>query len=115
MDLKEYQEFCQSVARKHDTPEAAISCWGLGIAGEAGDVAGCIKKVVYHENQEIKNGIKENLGDTIWYIAMICNHYGWTIEELIEENTAKLKKRYPDERFKLKDAQRKGSKVDWHD
>ena len=42
--LKEYQELCKATAKKFETPEKEILTWGLGIAGEAGDVASCIKK-----------------------------------------------------------------------
>ena len=112
MDLKEYQKFCQGVAKKHDDPEKEIANWGLGIAGEADDVASCIKKTIAHNNDQTA-GMKENLGDTMWYIAMICNHYGWSLDEVIEENVAKLKKRYPEGHFKTENAKREGTKVDW--
>ena len=43
-DLRKYQEMCKLTAKKFETPEKEIMTWGLGIAGEAGDVASCIKK-----------------------------------------------------------------------
>jgi NTP pyrophosphatase (non-canonical NTP hydrolase) len=111
MDLKEYQKFCKKIAKKFDSKEKEVLTWGLGIAGEAGDVAGCIKKTFAHNNDQ-KAGIKENLGDTLWYIAVICNSFGWDLDEVLEENVEKLKKRYP-EGFKEKDAKRDGSRIDW--
>lgn len=68
--------------------------WGLGIAGEAGDVAGCVKKT-YSQGDNQKAGIRENLGDTMWYIAMICNFYGWKLDDVLKENTVKLERRHP--------------------
>ena len=59
-------------------PQHEILTWGLGITGEAGDVASCIKKTYAHNNDK-KDGIKENLGDTFWYVARICNFYGWEL------------------------------------
>jgi NTP pyrophosphatase (non-canonical NTP hydrolase) len=109
MNLNEYQEFCKSTAKKFDSSEIEILTWGLGIAGEAGDVASCIKKTVSHQN-DVREGIKENLGDTLWYASMICSYFGWDLEEVLNENMAKLKKRYP-EGFNVKSAQRK--KIDW--
>ncbi len=111
MNLEEYQEACKKTAQKFEKKEEEIATWGLGIAGEAGDVASCIKKTVFHKN-DVKEGIKENLGDTMWYAAMICNFFGWKLEDVLEENIAKLKKRYP-EGFTLKDAKRNGERVDW--
>ena len=71
MNLKEYQEACKRTAKKFETPEKEILTWGLGIAGEAGDIAGCIKKTYAHDNDQ-KAGIKENIGDMLWYAVMVC-------------------------------------------
>lgn len=109
MDLKEYQKICESTAFKYDSPEFEIATWGLGIAGEAGDVASCIKKTYSHKKDTI-SGIRENLGDTMWYIAMICNFYGWDLNEVLQENVDKLKERYPNG-FNLEQAQR--DMIDW--
>jgi NTP pyrophosphatase (non-canonical NTP hydrolase) len=112
MDLKEFQELCKVTARKFDSQEKELFTWGLGIAGEAGDVAGCIKKTLSHGNDQRK-GIRENIGDTMWYAAMICNVLGWDISEILQENIDKLKKRYPDEKFTEKHASRGQTRVDW--
>lgn len=109
--LEQYQKFCKKTSGDMGSSEKEIMTWGLGISGEAGDVAGCIKKTYSHKNNQ-KDGIKENLGDTLWYIAMICNFYGWTLEEVMNDNIKKLEKRYPNG-FTKKDAGRRGTRVDW--
>tara|TARA_Y100000310_G_scaffold344805_1_gene459636 strand:+ start:936 stop:1274 length:339 start_codon:yes stop_codon:yes gene_type:complete len=109
MNLKEYQECCKQTALKYDDKDKEIYNWGLGIAGEAGDVASCIKKTVAHGNDQT-SGIKENLGDTMWYIAMICNFYGWNLEDVLQENVQKLEKRFP-EGFSFEHVKRKP--IDW--
>ena len=111
MNLKEYQKLCKTTAKRFRKKEQEIFSWGLGIVGEAGDLAGCIKKTYFHNNNQ-KAGIRENLGDTLWYAAMICNFFGWDLEEVLEENLKKLKKRYP-KGFREKDAKRKGTRIDW--
>ncbi len=113
MNLSEYQKLCLRTAGNEENKEKEIMCWGLGIAGEAGDVAGCIKKTYSHNNDQIA-GIKENLGDTLWYMAMICNFYGWNLEDVMQENVDKLKKRYPDG-FTFQHAKRDGTRVDWNE
>lgn len=94
MNLKEYQEFCKTTAKKFDSRELEILTWGLGITGEAGDVASCIKKTFAHKN-DVSPGIRENLGDTLWYIAMICNFFDWDLDKILEENMGKLRARFP--------------------
>jgi len=113
MEMEEYQELCRRYVKKFETEKEKILTWGLGIAGEAGDVAGCIKKTYIHENDQTA-GIKENLGDVLWYIAVICNFYGWNMRELLKENMEKLEKRYP-RGFKLEEAKRGGERVDWNE
>ena len=111
-DLKEYQDACKLTAKKFDTPKEEILTWGLGIAGEAGDVASCIKKTFAHDNDQ-RAGIKENIGDALWYSAMICNFFDWNMQEILNENMEKLKKRYP-QGFTTEAAKRNNTMIDWN-
>lgn len=111
--LKEYQDLCKKTAKKFDSEEKEILTWGLGITGEAGDVASCIKKTFAHGNNK-KEGIRENLGDTLWYAAMICNFFNWEMQEVLEENIKKLELRYP-KGFTIENARRNGEKIDWNE
>ena len=114
MNLKGYQELCKKTARVFDNKEREIMAWGLGIAGEAGDVAGCIKKTYAQDEVQIL-GIRENLGDTMWYIAMICNFYGWNFDDVLRENIDKLSKRYKSGGFTTDEARRDGTRIDWNE
>ena len=113
VNIKEYQEMCKKTAKKCGNDELEICNWGLGLAGEAGDVTSCIKKSVFHKNDKILNGIRENIGDMMWYTAMICNFYNWDLDEILSENLEKLNKRYASGGFSLEEAQRKGTMKKW--
>lgn len=113
ISLLDYQRLCQQTAKGFQDKEKELADWGLGAAGEAGDLAGCIKKTLFHNNDQTK-GIRENIGDTMWYLAMICNYYNWDFEEVLAENIAKLKARYP-QGFNEKNAQRGGARIDWNE
>ena len=39
--------------------------------------------------------LQEEAGDTLHYLTMLCVKMGWTWQDLIDNNTTKLKKRYP--------------------
>ena len=110
--LKQYQELCRKTAVHLKDKETELMTWGLGIAGEAGDVAGCIKKTVVHRNDQ-SAGIRENIGDTMWYAAMISNHFNWDLEDILNENIEKLEKRHP-KGFTEKTASRGGTRIDWN-
>lgn len=112
INLDDYQKSCALTAYKSEIKEKEILTWGLGITGEAGDVASCIKKTEIHGNDK-RDGIKENLGDTMWYIAMICNYYGWSLNDVVVENMKKLEQRYNGS-FSYEAAQRKGEMIDWN-
>ena len=113
MNLREYQETCKEFRTEFESSEKEILIWGLGVAGEAGDIAGCIKKTYSHNNDQ-RAGIRENIGDTLWYLAMICNFFHWDFEQILDENIAKLKKRFPNG-FTTQDASRGGTRVDWNE
>lgn len=74
--------------------------WGLGLAEEAGEVAGLIKKLNFHGGGDKKGPITparilEECGDVLWYLTATLNHFGFTLEDCMEHNLAKLAKRHP--------------------
>jgi NTP pyrophosphatase (non-canonical NTP hydrolase) len=68
----------------------------LGIAGEAGEVADIIKKEVGHRHYEDASVMAKELGDVLWYIAVLADAYGHSLSDIASINIAKLKARYPD-------------------
>ena len=72
----------------------ALTYDGLGL-GEAGEVQGKIKKIIRDNggiitNQNVDELIGE-LGDTLWYIASMCDILGITLDEVATHNIIKLK------------------------
>ena len=120
LSANDYQKLCSRTSGMSDGFDMRmkeIMTWGLGIAGEAGDVAGCIKKTCSHGsgNEAHIAGIRETLGDTMWYIAAICNFYKWDLSDIMGENIEKLAKRYPKGHFTIEHAARGGKRVDWNE
>ena len=77
------------------TPENfALVC--LGLTGEAGEVADLAKKVIGHKHPLNIDRFKEELGDTLWYVAAICSLLGVSLAEVARGNIEKLQRRYPD-------------------
>ena len=111
LNLSQYQELTKRTAPNYKDKNQALTNWGLGVAGEAGDLAGCIKKTLFHDNDQ-SVGTRENIGDTMWYLAMICNTMDWKLEDILQENIDKLEKRYP-EGFNFEAAKRGKTRIDW--
>lgn len=68
----------------------------LGLSGEAGEFTDMIKKWIFHEKPLDVVHAEKELGDIMWYVAMICESFGWKLEDIMQMNVDKLKTRYPD-------------------
>lgn len=73
-----------------------LSNVGLGIAGEAGEVADMIKKHLHQGHPFDRDKFIEELGDIAWYLALGCTVAEVTMETVLQANIDKLYKRYPD-------------------
>lgn len=66
----------------------------LGLANEAGEVAGKVKKIFRDgEGQitdEIRQALKAELGDVLWYLVQVCTELDLTLQEVAEANLDKL-------------------------
>ena len=68
----------------------------LGLTGEAGEVSDLVKKGIFHEKGIDLEHLKKELGDCAWYLAMICDACGFTLDDVMRTNIDKLKARYPE-------------------
>lgn len=99
MNFGEYQKLAMRTAgamSDKDDKDKAYMIGGLGIAGEAGEVADYLKKVFGHGHPLDKIKLKKELGDVLWYSAYLATLADMTLEEVAEANIDKLKERYPD-------------------
>lgn len=69
----------------------------LGLAGEAGEVAEKIKKIVRDKRGQPVNtdreAILKELGDVLWYISQIATEFGFSLEDVAQTNLDKLASR----------------------
>lgn len=68
----------------------------LGLSGEIGELNDMIKKSVFHGHFVDGEDIKKEIGDICWYVALMCKGFGFDLEEILQMNIDKLKKRYPE-------------------
>jgi NTP pyrophosphatase (non-canonical NTP hydrolase) len=62
---------------------------GLGLASEAGEVAGKIKKL-YRDGVLFNEDVAKELGDCFWYLAMLCRAIGYSADDVLAMNYEKL-------------------------
>ena len=67
----------------------------LGLAGEVGELNDMVKKWVFHGHELDEREVRKELGDVCWYIALMCESFGYDLGEIMQGNVNKLMKRYP--------------------
>lgn len=79
--LNHYQELSQRTANTHDYE---LANYGLGIAGEAGEVSALILNLKRDTDNfnVFKKDVKKELGDVLWYTSQVARLAGLTLEEL---------------------------------
>ena len=71
----------------------------IGICSEGGELLDLVKKILFQGKEptpELREKIKLELGDVMWYVQQILIWSSWTLEEVLAENTKKLSGRYPE-------------------
>jgi NTP pyrophosphatase (non-canonical NTP hydrolase) len=66
----------------------------LGLAGEVGEVANVVKKILRDDNgivtEEKQEKLKSELGDVCWYLARLTDELGLELEDILDANVFKL-------------------------
>lgn len=89
MNFNEYQDKARETDGNHDLPY-----YYLQLARESGEVLETFIKSTYHNHAGDLEKRKLELGDLLWFIAMIADKDGLTLQEIAESNIQKLNKRY---------------------
>ena len=94
MDLNEFQKFCERTAvyPKELGPAYCLT----GLLSEAGEVAGKMKKYLRGDYgyEAMQDGVISELGDVLWYIAMLSKELDTSLDDLAKKVLNKLEARY---------------------
>lgn len=96
MNMMDYQDLASRTANNNLGPQGLLTNCALGIAGEAGEVAGLIKKHVFHGHPLDKDALNKELGDVLWYVSQVARAAGIGLSDVAVRNINKLKARYPE-------------------
>ena len=96
MEINEYQELamrsCNKELEKKDLLVNAV----MGLCGESGEVIDLLKKHLFHGHELDKEKVILELGDVAWYLAEAATALDVPLEDVLQANIEKLKKRYPE-------------------
>ncbi len=77
--------------------EQAIIYPTLGLTGEAGEVANKVKKIIRDgsnsKDEGLVQAISSEIGDCLWYIAVLASDIGVKLSDIASDNLVKLEKR----------------------
>lgn len=69
----------------------------IGLGGESGEALNKVKKILRDSNgtvtDEMKEGIANEIGDILWYCAMLCDELDLRMAKVASDNIVKLQNR----------------------
>lgn len=97
MELNEFQRLARETAVYNHERDAIIYPV-LGLANEAGEVAGKVKKMLrgdydHKSKEEIHAMIADELFDCLWYIGSSADDIGYTLDQIVQNGLQKLRDR----------------------
>lgn len=96
MEFNDYQD--KAFATAHYPSIGAKYVYpALGLAGEVGEVVEKVKKIFRNYNgvitDEYRDLIKKELGDVLWYVAVLSQELEFKLEDVAQLNLEKLASR----------------------
>jgi NTP pyrophosphatase (non-canonical NTP hydrolase) len=102
MNLNEYQKKANETAIY--APKWVVVYPALGLASEAGEVAGKVKKFIRDDRGKFTDArrfqIRDELGDVLWYLTALAGDLGFDLEDIAKRNLHKLEKRQAENKIK---------------
>lgn len=98
---------------------ARILHGAIGISTEAGEILDAVKKHIYYGKDLDRVNLAEEVGDVLWYCAILLDQLGMSFEQAMEMNINKLQKRFPEKFSEVKaenrdlESERKGLENDF--
>src|SRR5690242_21843600 len=95
MTFDEYQHAALRTANPALTPDERLLDAAAGLAEEAGEVLGLVRKRVFQQRETDRERFIEELGDALWCLAMTAESLGVSLGSVADKNLAKLARRHP--------------------
>lgn len=92
MNGKELQQQCRALVQAAESKDEDVVIAALALAGEAGEVANDVKKMLYgrFDRTELRQRTIKELRDNLWYISCIANTLDLDLDKLMEGVTAHI-------------------------
>ena len=108
MTINEYQQLAMRTLNKDLGKRDVLINGVMGLCGESGEAIDIVKKHLAQGHELDREHLIKELGDIAWYLAEMATVLDITLEEVLEKNIEKFKKRYPEGFNKEKSLHREG-------
>ena len=96
MKVNEYQELAMTTLNPELNKRDVLINSVMGLCGEAGEAIDIVKKWMAQGHELDKEHLAKELGDIAWYLAEAATALDIPLEDILQANIDKLKKRYPE-------------------
>ena len=101
MNVNEYQKLAMTTLNPALDKKDVLINSVMGLCGESGEAIDIVKKWLAQGHELNREQLIKELGDVAWYLAEAATALDVPLEDILQANIDKLKKRYP-EGFEVK-------------
>ena len=95
MTINEYQKLAMTTLNPALDRKDVLINGVMGLCGESGEAIDIVKKWLAQGHELDREKLAKELGDIAWYLAETAWALDIPLEEILQANIDKLKKRYP--------------------
>lgn len=95
MTLDDYQRAALRTSNPALSADERLVDAAAGLAEEAGEVLGLVRKRVFQQREMPVERLTEELGDVLWCLAVTADTLGVSLDAVAQANVEKLERRHP--------------------
>ena len=95
MNINDYQALAMTTLNPALSRKEVLINSVMGLCGESGEAIDIVKKWLAQGHELDKEHLAKELGDIAWYLAEAATALDIPLEDILQANLDKLKKRYP--------------------
>ena len=96
MTINEYQRLAMTTLNPELDRKDVLINGVMGLCGESGEAIDIVKKWLAQGHALDKEKLAKELGDIAWYLAETAYALEIPLDDIVQANIEKLKKRYPE-------------------
>ena len=96
MTINEYQALAMTTLNPELSRKDVLINGVMGLCGESGEAIDIVKKHLHQGHELDKEKLAKELGDIAWYLAETAWALDIPLENILQGNIDKLKKRFPE-------------------